>query len=275
MLKIGQPRKRWSEEETNILYNNWTIPPKIKELSQLLNKSPSAIYIKARGLGFPREFLEEIDTKKYLDELEEKSQKFLQYYLNERVEGNALHLSGLSRWEYFKLLKYKIGFNEEVKKIKEDIDLKLKCYICKKLILRSKYSKTGGLAKAIFTCRECNKERFAKTKYSLRARLTRLAVNAKMKDVQSDLNQDFLVHLYEKQNGKCYYLDCDMKLNPENKRDYYLISLDRIDSSKGYNKKNVVLCCWGVNKAKSDTPLKQFIEMCSIIYKRFNMEDFA
>lgn len=36
-------------------------------------------------------------------------------------------------------------------------------------------------------------------------------------------------------------------------------SLDRIDSSKGYYRENVVLCCNIVNLMKSDMPINEFL----------------
>lgn len=43
------------------------------------------------------------------------------------------------------------------------------------------------------------------------------------------------------------------------------ISLDRLDSSKGYTKNNVVFCCSWVNVMKSDLSYEQFMLGCRII----------
>lgn len=40
------------------------------------------------------------------------------------------------------------------------------------------------------------------------------------------------------------------------------ISLDRLDSSKGYIEGNVVFCCWRVNQAKNNMSISEFLEMC-------------
>jgi hypothetical protein len=46
---------------------------------------------------------------------------------------------------------------------------------------------------------------------------------------------------------------------------YNTISLDRLDSSKGYTKDNVVFCCSAINKMKMDLEFKQFIEFCNLV----------
>lgn len=79
--------------------------------------------------------------------------------------------------------------------------------------------------------------------------------------------------LYLKQEGKCYYLGCDMVVSQEFKFAFNLLTVDRIDSSKGYTKDNVVLCCWCVNRAKSVMPHDVFIEMCRRISERFICND--
>ncbi len=47
------------------------------------------------------------------------------------------------------------------------------------------------------------------------------------------------------------------------------VSLDRLDSKKGYFLENVVLCCANVNKARWDMTPEEFISMCAVISRRF------
>ncbi len=53
-------------------------------------------------------------------------------------------------------------------------------------------------------------------------------------------------------------------LTCENKK-YTTISLDRLDSSKGYTKDNVVFCCGFINFMKSTLTYDQFIYACKLI----------
>jgi dUTP pyrophosphatase len=73
---------------------------------------------------------------------------------------------------------------------------------------------------------------------------------AKCKDIDFNLDYLFLESLYHKQDKKCYYSGINLKIKGE--KSYDTISLDRVDSSKGYTKDNVVFCLNCVNMFKSD-----------------------
>jgi hypothetical protein len=45
------------------------------------------------------------------------------------------------------------------------------------------------------------------------------------------------------------------------------LSVDRVDSSKGYTKDNVVLTTWEVNNCKQDLDLKDFAILCEKVLK--------
>ncbi len=66
----------------------------------------------------------------------------------------------------------------------------------------------------------------------------------------STLRSADLHALYEQQNGKCYYTGVEMVLMSTKKNDLRSMSVDRVDSSKGYENGNVVLCCLGMNLLK-------------------------
>lgn len=60
----------------------------------------------------------------------------------------------------------------------------------------------------------------------------------------------------------CGYTYTDLTLD-SNKLN--TVSLDRIDSSKGYVLDNVVFCCQIVNKCKHELSVKQFVKMCESV----------
>lgn len=73
-----------------------------------------------------------------------------------------------------------------------------------------------------------------------------------------------LKEIYDKQSGKCYLSGRQMQTDigsPDR------ISLDRIDSNKGYTKDNVGLACIQVNIMKLDMTLEVFTEYIKNIYE--------
>ena len=93
---------------------------------------------------------------------------------------------------------------------------------------------------------------------SPRGRLIHLLSDAssrsKTKKKRFDLDIDFLLEMFEKQNGKCILTDIDFSFEkPKNYRvDPWTISIDRIDSKLGYTKDNVRLVCTIVNFALNE-----------------------
>lgn len=57
--------------------------------------------------------------------------------------------------------------------------------------------------------------------------------------------------------------------NPEKFRKN-IVSIDRIDSTKGYTKDNTQLVCDIVNRMKLDLPMNEFVILCKIIYDEQN-----
>lgn len=80
-----------------------------------------------------------------------------------------------------------------------------------------------------------------------------------------DLNIDFLLYLWEKQKGKCAITGYDMTFDFYKGRVNSNVSLDRIDSSKGYTKDNVQLVCMAANQMKNDLAMDELINICQDI----------
>lgn len=94
-------------------------------------------------------------------------------------------------------------------------------------------------------------------------------LRSKKKKLDFNLTLLDLCNLYDKQNGRCYYSGLAMVLRFRSsiKKDPLLISLDRKDSSKGYTKDNVVLCCWWINHAKETDDMKTFCKNLKMFYE--------
>lgn len=73
-------------------------------------------------------------------------------------------------------------------------------------------------------------------------------------EVDMTINKDYILKLAAEQDFICYYSGLKMVVGDNFKAP----SLDRIDSAKGYEKDNVVLCCRAMNYAKSEYDEESF-----------------
>jgi hypothetical protein len=84
------------------------------------------------------------------------------------------------------------------------------------------------------------------------------------KKITFDIDDEFINELFEKQNGLCKYsgvlLDITNTGSNENQMNINSLSIDRIDSSKGYTKDNVVLVTAIVNNMKNDLTENEFLK---------------
>lgn len=108
---------------------------------------------------------------------------------------------------------------------------KLDCNVCRNKLLNEKRATTRTWS-----------ERIRTTKY-----------RAKKKGREFDLTDTFLESLWNSQQGLCFYTGqpmLDQFGTGASKSDS--VSIDRVDSKRGYTQDNVVLCCNRANMLKSD-----------------------
>ena len=88
-----------------------------------------------------------------------------------------------------------------------------------------------------------------------KGRLSNICKNIKerseLKGLEFDLDRPFLYALYENQSGRCAISGIEFDLVNNKGRVPFSISVDRIDSNKGYIKSNVRLVCSMANFAKN------------------------
>lgn len=96
-------------------------------------------------------------------------------------------------------------------------------------------------------------------------RLRFLAIKNRCKTygVELGIDDTYLEELFKKQNGKCFYSGLDMTFERDGK---YIMSVDRVDSNKGYIKDNVVLCCSIVNSMKNTLTTEEFLFIIKQLY---------
>lgn len=117
-------------------------------------------------------------------------------------------------------------------------------------------------------CKTCTSER---TKgYRAQSPRTRFTVSmntarttARRKSLAFELSIEGLIGVWEKQKGLCFYSGVPMKYSGDGTPES--VSLERVDSNKGYTPDNVVLCCTIVNRMKSDLPHSEFLRWCKAI----------
>lgn len=89
----------------------------------------------------------------------------------------------------------------------------------------------------------------------------------------SDLDVDYMVQLWNQQSGKCYYSGLKMRIHQYGEKRHPLSpSVDRIDSSKGYIKGNIVWSSWICNAGKSSLSVQEYIKICRMVSEKWKME---
>ena len=144
------------------------------------------------------------------------------------------------------------------------------CSECGKVYQLNKKYFSKGHGKFRTVCRDCiNKHN--KLMYNLKydtiegvlfLRCKRARERARYKNMEFDITPEFLLELWNCQGGKCFYSGLQMTYD---RNDLYTVSVDRIDSNKGYTKKNVVLTCWSVNSMKNSYKYEEFIALCKAV----------
>lgn len=119
---------------------------------------------------------------------------------------------------------------------------------------REKLYKCNNKSKIQQHQREYNKRWIAR----LKSRFSRWKRSAHQRNIPFDLTLEQL----ESMPLVCYYTGTTLVLE-SNERN--TVSLDRLDSSKGYTITNVVYCCAFVNLMKHESSYEQFVDACAII----------
>lgn len=156
------------------------------------------------------------------------------------------------------------------------------CNKCKRWRPQSKFNidnsslhgNRGGLCNE---CKDCQRERYYRERqklfendnlalrYKLQQALKGTRRRSKEKNIYNDLTLDYLMYLWEKQHGKCALTGIQMTYKFYEGRVNTNLSVDRIDSTKGYSKDNIQLVCMAANQMKNDLPMEEFVEMCEAV----------
>lgn len=93
---------------------------------------------------------------------------------------------------------------------------------------------------------------------------------AKQASLCFSITRDYLIKLFDDQDGKCAITNIPMTFKVGNGRVNTNISIDRIDSNKGYTDDNIWLVCTVVNLMKLNFTMQNFIDYCeaAVRFKR-------
>ena len=129
------------------------------------------------------------------------------------------------------------------------------------------------------SCRECYKKAYSENRKRvneatalnnvLKVRLHDALVRSKKKNLFIDITIKDLQELWNKQDGKCALTGFPMTLIwGTGVKNIYNLSIDRIDSSKGYTRDNIQLVCSAANMMKGYMEYNELIQFCKAIIKR-------
>lgn len=91
--------------------------------------------------------------------------------------------------------------------------------------------------------------------------------SARRRGIGFTLTTDDLARQFEAQDGFCSYTGRLLGLKPRGRgatlsESRFVLSLERLDSSRPYEADNLVLVCLGVNYAKNTASVEEFVQMC-------------
>lgn len=107
------------------------------------------------------------------------------------------------------------------------------------------------------------KEMSLTSRYRVRRMLGAAKTRSVMKNVPFDIDFEYLIDLWESQDGACCICGRPFDLEPAKERvNKNAPSLDRIIPELGYTKGNVRFVSWQVNAAISEYGLENFMNIC-------------
>lgn len=159
----------------------------------------------------------------------------------------------------------------------------LLCYSCKEYKPLDCFDRNPGKwfrAEKDTRCKECKKKAYLRRKEKNRGskdlnrllyeRFHGLKDRSNKKNIDCNIDLQYLHELWDKQKGLCALSGIPMAYYFDSGRVPTNLSVDRIDSSLGYIKGNIQLVCMAVNQMKSDLTVEQLKYFCKSLleYKK-------
>lgn len=118
-------------------------------------------------------------------------------------------------------------------------------------------------------CKACaNRLRISGRTRILKKMVTDARTRAGKKGLPFSITEDDVLSLERTQQGLCALTGWMLEWAPAaSGRNPHRVSIDRIDSSKGYTMDNIQLVCDMVNMIKKDMNNEEFIGLCKAVYQ--------
>ena len=138
---------------------------------------------------------------------------------------------------------YKIQRHEE--RTNDDGETEIKCKYCHEWLTLDKYQATK-----VDYCKQCRQQiDFETVENTLRGRSLKCLTQSKLRSAkrkkdatEHTITLDEILDIYQEQGGRCYYSRVPLAFSGD-----FQMSLERIDSTKGYTRDNSVLVILGLN----------------------------
>lgn len=122
-------------------------------------------------------------------------------------------------------------------------------------------------------CNTCRRNRYNKRIINnlesyMNERVGALRRRCRDTKIPFDLTTEFMINLYRKQNGKCFYTDQEMVWGSGVGLQWNSLSFDRIIPTNGYIQTNTILCTRRINAIKFNMTLSEMKKWTPEWYQR-------
>ena len=158
-----------------------------------------------------------------------------------------------------RLLRLGVTSHQTLERIGSD---KAKCSRCKRILPIDRFMTTCNGRYFDTYCRKCKAKKGmdqinARPENYLKYLLRKVVGKCRRKGITCDLTLSYLIELFARQKGRCFYTGVPLRLKLGFGRCKDSCSLDKIINDKGYTQDNVVLCSSHANLMKSDFTLEE------------------
>jgi hypothetical protein len=154
------------------------------------------------------------------------------------------------------------------------------CTMCKVPKDVEEFSKTArNVIGRMHACKQCNADRTLFRLCLIDSYFKHVAANlrhiAATRDLAFNLGWEYLKEMYEKQDGKCFYTQAEMRTVRGQGQSKLSLSVDKVIPERGYIKGNIVLVTKRANLIKNDITLAEMRDWMPGWYEKLEAHGYA